>query len=61
MRKSASPAYEKTKTWNTNLTIGDKLEGVYQRREKFNGDYGETVKEAQNNDERRVTESEVEK
>ncbi|MBO7731963.1 MAG: hypothetical protein J6S67_05405 [Methanobrevibacter sp.] len=44
MRKSASPAYEKTKTWNTNLTIGDKLEGVYQRREKFNGDYGETVK-----------------
>ena len=44
MRKSATPTYEKTTTWNTNLTIGDKLEGTYLRKEEFNGDYGTTVK-----------------
>lgn len=35
MRKSASTTYEQTTTWNTNLTIGDKLEGVYERKEEF--------------------------
>lgn len=44
MRKSATPTYEKTTTWNTNLTIGDKLEGTYLRKEEFNGDHGTTVK-----------------
>lgn len=44
MRKSASKTYEKTVTWNTNLNIGDKLEGVYTAKEEFEGNYGSTVK-----------------
>ncbi len=44
MRKSASVTYEKTTTWNTNLAVGDKLEGVYLSKEKFEGDYGLTIK-----------------
>lgn len=44
MRKSASENYEKTTTWNTNLTIGDKLEGVYTSKEEFEGNYGQTIK-----------------
>lgn len=44
MRKSASANFEKTTTWNTNLTIGDKLEGVYETKEEFEGNYGLTTK-----------------
>lgn len=44
MRKSASQTFEKTVTWNTNLAIGDKLEGVYTKKEEFEGNYGSTVK-----------------
>lgn len=44
MRKSASKTFEKTTTWNTNLAIGDKLEGVYTTKEEFEGNYGSTVK-----------------
>ena len=44
MRKSASQTFEKTTTWNTNLTQGDKIEGVYERKEEFEGNYGKTVK-----------------
>lgn len=44
MRKSASINYEKTTTWNTNLTIGDKLEGVYESKDEFQGNYGLTIK-----------------
>jgi len=44
MRKSASQTFEKTVTWNTNLNIGDKLEGVYTAKEEFEGNYGSTVK-----------------
>lgn len=44
MRKSASQSFEKTTTWNTNLTIGDKLEGVYESKDEFEGNYGLTTK-----------------
>lgn len=44
MRKSASANYEKTTTWNTNLQIGDKLEGVYESKEEFEGNFGHTTK-----------------
>lgn len=44
MRKSASTNYEKTTTWNTNLSIGDKLEGVYTNKEEFDGNFGRTTK-----------------
>lgn len=44
MRKSASRAYEKTTAWNTNLNIGDKLEGRYTSKEEFDGNFGKTVK-----------------
>ena len=44
MRKSASATYEQTTTWNTNLTIGDKLEGVYTSKDEFNGNFGLTTK-----------------
>lgn len=44
MRKSASANFEKTTTWNTNLSVGDKLEGVYTSKEEFEGNFGNTVK-----------------
>lgn len=44
MRKSANITFEKTTTWNTNLNIGDKLEGVYTKKEEFEGDFGHTTK-----------------
>lgn len=47
MRKSASQpvSFEKTTTWNTNLAIGDKLEGVYETKEEFKGKFdGLTIK-----------------
>ena len=44
MRKSASASYEKTTTWNTNLQIGDKLEGVYESKDEFEGNFGHTTK-----------------
>lgn len=40
MRKSASQSYEETTTWNTNLNIGDKLEGVYTSKEEFKSSFG---------------------
>ena len=43
MRKSANQTFEKTTTWNTNLNIGDKLEGVYLTKEEFEGNFGSTV------------------
>lgn len=50
MRKSASESYEKTTTWNTNLNVGDKLEGVYEKHEEFEGDFGHTIKYVINKD-----------
>lgn len=44
MRKSASTNYEPATTWNTNLTIGDKLEGVYDSKDEFEGNFGQTIK-----------------
>ena len=44
MRKSASTSYEQTTTWNTNLNIGDKLEGVYEYNDTFKGNFGLTTK-----------------
>lgn len=44
MRKSASASFEKTTTWNTNLNIGDKLEGVYESKDEFEGNFGLTTK-----------------
>lgn len=41
MRKKA---IELTKTWNKDLNIGDKIEGVYLKKEIFNGKYGDTEK-----------------
>ena len=41
MRKSAVIM---TKTWNKDLTQGDKIEGVYTKKEIFEGKYGETAK-----------------
>ena len=44
MRKSAAKEYVKTTTWNTNLNIGDKLEGVYRGKEEFQGNFGRSIK-----------------
>ena len=44
MRKSANATYEKTTTWNTNLSAGDKLEGIYESKDEFEGNFGHTVK-----------------
>lgn len=44
MRKSANATYEKTITWNKDLTGGEKLEGVYERKEEFDGEFGNTIK-----------------
>ena len=44
MRKSASVNFEKTTTWNTNLSIGDKLEGIYLSKDEFEGNFGHTTK-----------------
>lgn len=41
MRKSAVIM---TKTWNKDLTKGDKIEGIYTKKEIFEGKYGETAK-----------------
>jgi len=41
MRKSAVIM---TKTWNKDLNKGDKIEGVYTKKEIFEGKYGETAK-----------------
>lgn len=44
MRKSANQTFEILPTWNTNLNIGDKLEGVYESKEEFEGNFGHTTK-----------------
>ena len=44
MRKSATKTFEKTITWNTNLTPGATLEGRYIQKDEFDGNYGKTVK-----------------
>lgn len=44
MRKSASESYEKTIAWNTNLNVGDKLEGVYEDKEEFEYDGSHKIK-----------------
>lgn len=41
MRKKA---IEMTTTWNKDLTAGATLEGLYLKREVFDGKYGETEK-----------------
>lgn len=33
-----------TKTWNKDLNKGDTLEGVYTKKEVFEGKYGESIK-----------------
>lgn len=42
MKKSAQ--YTKTQTWNKDLKAGDKLEGVYTKKETFEGKFGESTK-----------------
>ena len=42
MKQSAS--FTKTETWNKDLNFGDKLEGVYTKKEIFMGKFGESVK-----------------
>ena len=42
MKKSAQ--YIKTQTWNKDLNAGDKLEGVYTKKETFEGKFGESTK-----------------
>ena len=44
MRKSATETFEKTTTWNTNLSIGAQLEGVYEYKDEFDGNFGHTTK-----------------
>ena len=44
MRKAANETYEKTTTWNKDLNVGDKLEGVYENKDEFEGNFGPTVK-----------------
>lgn len=51
MRKSASQPTTKTITWNKDLKIGDKLEGVYTSKETFEGKFGQTTKYVIHNDE----------
>lgn len=41
MRKKA---IEITKTWNKDLTAGDAIEGVYIKKEVYEGNYGQTAK-----------------
>lgn len=41
MRKKA---IELTKTWNKDLNIGDKIEGIYLKKEVVTGKYGDTEK-----------------
>lgn len=41
MRKKA---IEMTKTWNKDLEVGAKLEGVYLKKEVFDGKFGESEK-----------------
>ena len=50
MRKPASQPLIKTVTWNKDLSKGDKLEGLYVRKETFEGKYGETTKYVIKND-----------
>lgn len=44
MRKPASQPIIVTTTWNKDLSKGDKLEGVYIRKEIFDGKYGQSTK-----------------
>jgi len=44
MRKPATQPIIVTTTWNKDLTKGDKLEGVYIRKEIFDGKYGQSTK-----------------
>lgn len=37
-------AVEQTTTWNKNLVINDTLEGVYIKKENFDGKFGQTEK-----------------
>ena len=37
-------AIESTETWNKNLSVGDKLEGLYTKTEISNGQYGQSNK-----------------
>lgn len=41
MRKKA---VELTKTWNKDLTVGATIEGVYVKKEIYDGNYGQTEK-----------------
>ena len=44
MRKSANPVFEKTTTWNKDLSVGATLEGVYLSKEEFDGNFGHSIK-----------------
>ena len=44
MRKSAYKEYEKTTAWDYKSTEGAKLEGVYESKDEFEGDFGHTIK-----------------
>lgn len=44
MRKPATQPIIVTTTWNKDLSKGDKLEGVYIRKEIFDGKYGQSTK-----------------
>lgn len=38
------PAIEMARTWNKNLNSGDKIEGIYVKREVYNSNFGSTDK-----------------
>ena len=50
MRKPATQPIIMTTTWNKDLTKGDKLEGLYVRKETFDGKFGESTKYVIKND-----------
>lgn len=38
------PAVESTLTWNKDLKVGDSIEGIFEKEEISNGQYGESKK-----------------
>lgn len=44
MRKPATMPIINTTTWNKDLKKGDKIEGLYIRKETFEGKFGQTTK-----------------
>lgn len=38
------PAVESTLTWNKDLKVGDTIEGIFEKEEVYQGQYGESKK-----------------